>query len=106
MRLAYHDGVYIYENTRALPRAYAAFSAISAESGDSALDAVAAAGFDPRAQVVLEDRDVPAGAAGLPLQTAQGVVLPRDGSGNHCRYADGGLPSAARRVCAGLAGAG
>ena len=71
LRLAYHDGVYIYENTRALPRAYAAFSAISAESGDSALDAVAAAGFDPRAQVVLEDRNVPAGAAGLPLQTAQ-----------------------------------
>jgi hypothetical protein len=55
----------LYENTDTLPRAYVAHAAKWVPGEDEALDAIAAPGFNPRAQVVLEGG---AGGAAAPAE--------------------------------------
>lgn len=55
LRLAFHQEIDVYENPRALPRAFVAHRAAVANDVDGVLRAMASPGFDPGATVVLEE---------------------------------------------------
>lgn len=55
LRLAFREEIDIYENTRALPRAFVVHRALVEQEVDSILWAMAAPGFDPGSTVVLEE---------------------------------------------------
>jgi hypothetical protein len=74
-RLLRDGPVRVFERPSALPRAYFVPRARIAASPEAALALLDAAGFDPRAEVVLEGPDTPAGLAGPEGTPASRVTI-------------------------------
>ena len=65
-RVREQGGAVVYENTRALPRAFAVHHVVSAVNSSAAIEALAGGAFEPSRAVVLEDPGAPSPPAPAP----------------------------------------